>query len=93
MDHLLLECCGTRAFFNDWVRAVGSLGNRDWEWPDLRVALFSGGQNLLLSAGHQTASVLFVGRCCAAAAEHYTPDDSMQGDIDSLIIDAMVSAA
>ena len=92
-DHLLLECAGTRMFFNDWVSSVGFFAARQWEWSSLRAVLFSSTSNPLLAPGHLIASILYVGRCCAAAAEHYRLDDSVQSEIDRLIIDAASKSA
>ena len=45
----------------------------------------------LLDPGHLFANILSDGRCCAAAVEQYTFDDTLRSDIDRLIIDAASS--
>ena len=93
IDHLLLECAGTRVFFNDWILSVSFSASHQWEWSSLRAVLFSGNLDPLLAHGHLTANILYVGRCCVAAAEQYGIGDSLQSEIDRLIIDAASSSA
>ena len=91
VQHLLSGCICTAALLRDWAGCVGHVRADPVGWTELARLLFAGRvSHPLDNPFHGEARVVFVGRCCAMAAQAVR-DQSLDIDVEDADADAVAA--